>query len=185
MIYQALAGMPDDSVDSAMNRSRLIADERIREELSSRRITRLTHQVAEAEHQLRRARAQLDDLSAEASRSRDRQADIGDRLREVRRGTDPHPLRGRGAIGLHPAPRLRSNWPAPAPRLRSNWPCARIEAEEHLARACAEAEEHLARPPRPRNTWPAPAPRPRSTWPAPAPRPISCVPAWSISRIIS
>ena len=50
-LYQALAGLAVDPVESPTNRARLVVDERIRESLGVRRIAQLVARLEEAEHQ--------------------------------------------------------------------------------------------------------------------------------------
>ena len=89
-VYQALAGLSVDPVESPTNRARLAAAERVRETVAGKRIAELVARLEQAEHQLHRTwvqleetRVQLEEVSVEASRARDELAFTQDRLRQA------------------------------------------------------------------------------------------------------
>jgi hypothetical protein len=82
-IYQALAGLSVDPVESPTNRASLAADERVRETLAGRRMAQLLARLEEAEHQLHQTRVELEEVSVEASRAREQLGCTQDRLRET------------------------------------------------------------------------------------------------------
>ncbi len=87
-LYQALAGLSDDPVESRTNRSRLTADERARETLSVKRIAQLAARLEEAEDHLQQTRRQLDAITADSSRTRERLRDVEDQLVRSRAEAD-------------------------------------------------------------------------------------------------
>ncbi len=132
VLYQAMAGSEHDPRDFAMNQGRLAADERAREILVGKRLSRLLGRLDAAEREGHRTRIRLDQVSTEAAENRDQVRRALDRLREA----EELLLRSRAEA----EELLRTRAEAEGLLLRT-----RAEAEERLVRSRAEAEELRSR----------------------------------------
>jgi hypothetical protein len=102
VIYQALAGLSVDPVESPTNRTCLAADERARESLAGRRMAQLLTRLEESEHLLHQTRVELEEASVEASRIREQLGWTQDRLRETQepmRDTEDQMVRSHAEAG--------------------------------------------------------------------------------------